>query len=71
MMMSKRPLRDVVELLAQPLDGVDEIAGEHQDAALREQFGRLLLQPLDARPDRDEATRSPGTAGTAPAAASR
>ncbi len=48
-------LRDVVELLAQPLHGVDQIAGEHQDARLGKQLGRLLLQPLDAGTDRDEA----------------
>src|SRR5215467_5524164 len=48
-------LRDCVELLAQALDRFDEIARQHQDAALRTQFGRFLLQPLDAGADRNEA----------------
>ena len=47
-------LRDVVELLAQPLHRLHEIAGEHQDARFREQLRRLLLQPLDAGTDRRE-----------------
>ena len=48
-------LRHVVELLPQPLHGVDQIAGQHQDARAGKQLGRLLLQPLDAGADRDEA----------------
>ena len=48
-------LRDVVELLPQPLHGVDQIAGEHEDARAGKQLGRLLLQPLDAGTDGDEA----------------
>ena len=52
MTMSKRPLRDVVQLLAQALDRFHQVAGQHQDARAREQFGRLLLQPLDAGADR-------------------
>ena len=57
MTMSKRPSRDVVELLAQALDRFHEIAGEHQDARVGKQLGRLLLQPLDAGPDRRERIR--------------
>ena len=34
---------------------VDQIAGENEDARAGKQLGRLLLQPLDARTDRDEA----------------
>ena len=48
-------LRDVVELRAQPLDRLDQIARQHQDARLRKQLGRLLLQPLDAGADGGEA----------------
>ena len=62
-------LRHVVELLAQPLDGFDQIARQHQDARAGKQLGRLLLQPLDAGTDRDEAVLSPGISGTASAAA--
>src|SRR5581483_7421119 len=47
--------RDLVELAAQRLDRIDEIAGEDQNAAARKELGRLLLEPLDARPDRREA----------------
>ena len=47
-------LRDVVELLAQALDRFDEVARQHQDARVGKQLGRLLLQPLDAGPDRRE-----------------
>ena len=42
-------LRDLVELLAHPLDRSDEIARQHQDARVGKQRRRLLLQPLDAR----------------------
>ena len=48
-------LRDVVELRAQALHRFHQIARQHQDAAAREQLGRLLLQPLDAGADRREA----------------
>ena len=48
---------DVVEFLAQPLDGGDEIAGEHQHARLRKQLAHFLFQPLDAGPDGDEGIR--------------
>ena len=44
-------LRDVVQLLAQPVDRGDEVAREHQHPRLREQLAHLLLQPLDARAD--------------------
>ena len=44
----------LVQLLAQALERFDEVAGQHQDAAPREQRGRLLLQPLDAGTDRYE-----------------
>ena len=50
----------VVEFLAQPLDQFHQIAGEHEDALVGKQLGRLLLQPLDARPDRRRScARSP------------
>ena len=48
-------LRHVVEFLAQPLHRFDQIARQHQDARVGKQLGRLLLQPLDAGADRDEA----------------
>ncbi len=48
-------LRHIVELLPQPLHGVDQIARQDQDARAGKQLGRLLLQPLDAGADRDEA----------------
>ena len=48
-------LRHVVQFLPQPLHGVDQIARQHQDAGAGKQLGRLLLQPLDAGTDRDEA----------------
>src|SRR5262249_62038665 len=47
-------LLDLGELLAQALDGGDEIAREHQDALLRKKARELLLEPLDARPAGDE-----------------
>ena len=52
--MSKRPCRDVVELLAQALHRFHQIARQHQNAFARKQLRRLLLQPLDARADRRE-----------------
>ena len=48
-------LRHVVQFLPQPLHGVDQVARQHQDAGAGKQLGRLLLQPLDAGADRDEA----------------
>ena len=48
-------LRDVVELAAQTLDRFDQIAGENERARAGKKLGRLLLQPLDAGADRDEA----------------
>ena len=64
-------LGDVVELLAQALDRFDEIARQHQDAAPRKQLGRLLLQPLDAGTDRDEALGRLAFRALLPAAAAR
>src|SRR3954471_21737164 len=48
-------LGHIVELLPQPLHGIDQIAGENEDSRPGKQLGRLLLQPLDAGADRDEA----------------
>ena len=47
-------LGDVVEFLAQALHRFHQIAGQHQDARVGKQLGRLLLQPLDAGADRRE-----------------
>src|SRR6185369_17684766 len=41
-------LRHIVQLTAQPLDRLNEIARQHQDARLGKQLVRLLLQPFDA-----------------------
>ena len=48
---------DIVEFLAQPLHGGDEVAGEHQDARLRKQRAHLLFQALDAGTDGGEGIR--------------
>ncbi len=61
----------VGEFLLQPLHRFDEIGRQHQDATAGKQFGRFVLQPLDARPDRAQSFRSRGTAGIPPAAAWR
>src|SRR5262249_29662990 len=45
---------DVRQLLAQALDRSDEIAGEHQDAALGKKRGDFLIQPFDPRATGDE-----------------
>src|ERR1700736_1616476 len=45
---------DLGQFLAQALDRRDEIAREHQDAALWKQRRDFLLEPLDARPAGDE-----------------
>src|SRR5258705_518408 len=47
--------RDLVELLAHALAGRDQVARQHQDAGLREEGGRLLLDALDPRPAGREA----------------
>ena len=46
--------RHVVELLTQPLHGFHQIARQDENARAREQLGRFVLQPLDARADRRE-----------------
>jgi hypothetical protein len=51
----KAARRHVVEFLAQALHGLHQIAREHQNALVGKQLGRLLFQPLDARPYRREA----------------
>ena len=56
-------VRDVIEFLAQPLHRLHQVARQHQNAAAGKQRRRLLLQPLDAGADSDEASRSPGTCG--------
>ena len=48
------PLRDIVQLLAQPLDRFHHVARQNQDAGSREQRRHLLLEPLDARAAGDE-----------------
>ncbi len=45
------PLCHVVELGAQALDRFHQVARQHQDAGAGKQFGRFLLQPLDAGAD--------------------
>src|SRR5262249_53225024 len=45
---------DLGQLLAQAFDCLDQIAREHQDAALGKDCRDLLLEPLDARAARDE-----------------
>ncbi len=50
-------VRHVVELFAQALDQLNEIAGEHKDARVGKQLGRFLLQPFDAGADRREGFR--------------
>ncbi len=49
------PLRHVVELGAQPLDRFDQIARQYENARAGKQLGRLVLEPLHARPDGREA----------------
>ena len=49
------PRRDIVELLAQALHRLDEIARQHQNALVRKQVMRFLLQALDAGTDGGEA----------------
>jgi len=39
---------NVVELLPEPFDRLHEIARQDEDARLRKQLGRFLLEPLDA-----------------------
>src|SRR6185436_7360906 len=47
-------LGDVVELLPKAFDRFHEIARQHKNAGLREQFSRLLFEPLHARADGSE-----------------
>ena len=46
------PGRHLCEFLAQALDGLNEIARKHQDAAFWKQLPRLGFEPLDAGTDR-------------------
>ena len=55
MTMSKRPCATSSSSCRSRSIDVDQIARQHQDARAGKQLGRLLLQPLDAGTDRDEA----------------
>src|SRR5262245_13760872 len=46
---------NVVELLPKPFDRFHKIARQHQNPGLREQFSRLLLEPLHAGANRGKA----------------
>src|SRR6202521_567833 len=48
------PLRDIVELGAQPLDRFDEVARKDERSGLRKQSGDLLGQPFDPGAAGDE-----------------
>ena len=50
-------LRDVFQLLLQPLDRFHQIARQNEDAPVRKQIGRLVFEPFDAGTAGNEAFR--------------